>query len=156
MGDMGDGVPVLLEGEGMEKQERLVPGEVGRPLRALSTVARCPASCVCMWVCVWGGRAQSCPTLCNSMDCSPPGSSVHGILQARILEWVAISSSMGSSRPRSPTRLLNILHWQAGNLPLSPQEALAQLHATSHLSPSLRKNELTFHWPPMEMGLGQL
>ena len=36
---------------------------------------------------------QSCPTLCNSMDCSPPGSSVHGILQARILEWVAMPSS---------------------------------------------------------------
>ena len=32
---------------------------------------------------------QSCPTLCNRMDCSPPGSSVHGVLQARILEWVA-------------------------------------------------------------------
>ena len=37
--------------------------------------------------------AQSCPTLCNTMDCSSPGSSVHGIFQARILEWVAISSS---------------------------------------------------------------
>ena len=39
---------------------------------------------------------QSCPTLCNSMDCSPPGSSVHGILQARILEWVATSFSRES------------------------------------------------------------
>ena len=36
---------------------------------------------------------QSCPTLCDPMDCSPPGSSVHGILQARILNWVAMSSS---------------------------------------------------------------
>ena len=36
---------------------------------------------------------QLCPTLCNPMDCSPPGSSVHGILQERILEWVSISSS---------------------------------------------------------------
>ena len=44
--------------------------------------------------------AQSCPTLCNPMDCSPPGSSVHGILQARRQEWVAISFSKGSSRPR--------------------------------------------------------
>ena len=35
---------------------------------------------------------QSCPTLCNAMDCSPPGSSAHGILQARILEWVAVPS----------------------------------------------------------------
>ena len=41
--------------------------------------------------------AQSCPTLCDPMDYSPPGSSVHGILQARELEWVAISSSKGSS-----------------------------------------------------------
>ena len=43
---------------------------------------------------------QSCPTLCDPLDCSPPDSSVHGILQARILEWVAISSSRRSSRPR--------------------------------------------------------
>ena len=43
--------------------------------------------------------AQSRPTLCDPVDCSPPGSSVHGILQARILEWVAMPSSKGSSRP---------------------------------------------------------
>ena len=41
--------------------------------------------------------AQSCPTLYNTMNCSLPGSFVHGILQARILEWVAVSSSRGSS-----------------------------------------------------------
>ena len=41
--------------------------------------------------------AQPCPTLCDPMDCRPPGSSVHGISQARILEWVAISSSRGYS-----------------------------------------------------------
>ena len=41
--------------------------------------------------------AQLCLTLCDTMDCSPPGSSVHGILQARILEWVAMPSSRGSS-----------------------------------------------------------
>ena len=41
--------------------------------------------------------AQSCLTLCNPMDCSPPGSSVHGILQARMLEWVAMPFSRGSS-----------------------------------------------------------
>ena len=43
---------------------------------------------------------QSCLTLCDPVDCSLPGSSVHGILQARILEWVAISFSRGSSQPR--------------------------------------------------------
>jgi len=46
---------------------------------------------------------QSCPTLCNPMDCSLPGSSVHRILQVRILEWVAISSSRGSSQPSDQT-----------------------------------------------------
>ena len=43
--------------------------------------------------------AQSCLTLCDLMDCSPLGSSVHGIFQARILEWVAMPSSRGSSQP---------------------------------------------------------
>ena len=44
--------------------------------------------------------AQLCPPLSNSMDCSPPGSSVHGTLQAGILEWIAIPFSRGSSQPR--------------------------------------------------------
>ena len=52
--------------------------------------------------------AQSCLTLCNSVDCSPPGPSIHGILQARILEWVAISFSRGSSRPRDRTWVSHI------------------------------------------------
>ena len=47
--------------------------------------------------------AQLCPTLCSPMDCSPLGSSVHGILQARILEWIATSFSRGSSQPRNRT-----------------------------------------------------
>ena len=47
---------------------------------------------------------QLCLTLCNPMECSPQGSSVHGISQARMLEWVAISSSRGSSQPRARTR----------------------------------------------------
>ena len=47
--------------------------------------------------------AQSCLTLCDPMDCSLPISSVHGIFQARILEWVAISFSRGSSQPRDRT-----------------------------------------------------
>ena len=44
--------------------------------------------------------AQSCLTLCDPMDCSPPGSSVHGTSQARLLEWVVIFFSRGSSQPR--------------------------------------------------------
>ena len=50
--------------------------------------------------CMPAKSLQSCLTLGNPMDCSPPGSSVHGILQARILEWVAMPSSRGSSQPR--------------------------------------------------------
>ena len=48
---------------------------------------------------------QSCPTLCDSKDCNPPGSSVHGVLQARILEWVAVPSSSGSSPPGDGTQV---------------------------------------------------
>ena len=55
---------------------------------------------VCVCVC-----AQSCLTLCSSRDCSSPGSSIHGILQARILEWVAIPFSRGSSQPRDWNRV---------------------------------------------------
>ena len=55
------------------------------------------------WISYEVEEAQSCLTLCNSMDCSQPGSSVHGILQARKLKWVAIPFSGGSSRPRDWT-----------------------------------------------------
>ena len=65
--------------------------------------------------------AQLCLTLCNPMDCSPPGSSVHGILQARILEWVAMSFPRGSFPTEgSNPRLLGLLHWQVGSLPVAP------------------------------------
>ena len=61
------------------------------------------------WVSEWVSEvAQSCPTLCDPVECSPPGSSVHGTLQARILEWVAISFSRGSSQPRDWTQVSRI------------------------------------------------
>ena len=49
--------------------------------------------------------AQSCPTFCDHMDCSLPGSAIYGIFQARVLEWVAISFSRGSSQPRDWTQV---------------------------------------------------
>ena len=58
---------------------------------------------------------QLCLTLCDPMDYSLPGSSVHGILQVRILEWVALPSSRGSKQS-----LLCLLHWQVGSLSLQP------------------------------------
>ena len=66
---------------------------------------------------------RSRPTVCDPVDYSPPGSSVRRIFQARILEWVAISSSEGSSPPRdqgSNAHLLYLLHRQADSLPLAP------------------------------------
>ena len=55
-----------------------------------------------------GWVAQLCPAVCNPMDCSPPGSSVHGILQAKILKWVAMSSSRGPYQPRDWTHISHI------------------------------------------------
>ena len=63
---------------------------------------------------------QLCPSLCDPVDYGQPGSSVQGILQARILEWVAMPFSRGSSQPKGRTHLLCLLHWQVGSLPLAP------------------------------------
>ena len=65
---------------------------------------------------------QSYPTLCDPMDCSPPGSSVHGILQARTLEWVAMPSSRGSSQPRDRMQIssASCVGRRVHSLPLAP------------------------------------
>ena len=62
---------------------------------------------------------QSCPTLCNLVDCSLPGSPVLGISQARILEWVAISTPRDLPDPGMNLSLLCLLHWQVDSLPMS-------------------------------------
>ena len=90
-------------------------------------IPRCFSEISCLWVMVdtlsmfeekWDGNVllswcvlhakslQSCPILCDPVDHSPPGSSFHGILQARILKWVAMPSSRGSSWPRDPVTSL--------------------------------------------------
>ena len=56
----------------------------------------------------------------DPMDCSPPGSSDHGILQVRILEWVAMPSPGDLPDPGSSPLLFHLLHWQVGSLPLAP------------------------------------
>ena len=71
--------------------------------------------------------AQSGPTLCNPMDCSLPGSSVHGTFQARILEWVAISFSRRSSQPRDRTQVSRVVGrhltaWATGEVPGQKRE----------------------------------
>ena len=79
--------------------------------------------------------AQSCPTLCGPMDCSPPGSSIHGILQVGIPEWVVISYSRGIF----PTQGLNpgllyLLHRQVDSPLLSHLEALFSMYPMSNYS----------------------
>ena len=79
--------------------------------------------------------AQPCPTLGNPVACSPPGSSVHGILQARILEWVAISFSRESSQPRDQTQVSLIAGrcfnlWATWEAPIIPILQLRKLKST--------------------------
>ena len=66
----------------------------------LSVLNAISASSIVCNACMLAKLLQSCSLLCDAMDYSPPGSSVHRILQARILEWVAMLSSRGSSQPR--------------------------------------------------------
>ena len=67
----------------------------------------CWSLCVCVCVCVC--TLSHVQLFCDPMDCSPPGSSAHGVFQARILEWVAISYSMGTSWPRDWTQVSCII-----------------------------------------------
>ena len=84
------------------------------------------SSCL-IWVghyekCLCAKSLQSHLTLCDPMDCSLLDSSVHEILQAKVLDWVAMPSSKGSFQPRGKTHthLLHLLHWQVGSSPLVP------------------------------------
>ena len=84
---------------------------------------------------------QSCPAFCDPMDYSLPGYSVHGILQARILEWVTMPSSKGSSQPTDRTQgsnshLLCLLHWQMCSLSLVPPgkpQIFSSVQSLSHV-----------------------
>ena len=89
----------------------------------------------------WSEVAQSCPTLCDPMDCSLPGFSVHGIFQARVLEWVAISFSRGSSRPRDRTWVSCI----AGRHFTHRQHIKKQRHYFSNKSPSSQSYGFSIH-----------
>ena len=73
---------------------------------------------------------QSCPTLCNTTDCSPPGSSVHGDSQARILEWVAMPFPPSGNLPDPGIEPVSLMSpaWEAGSLPLAPHLASLSIH----------------------------
>ena len=95
--------------------------------------------------------AQSCPILCNPMICSPPGSSVHGILQARALEWVAILFSPGDLpdlgiKPRSPAL-------QVYSLPSEPQP-IGSVFWRTRIHTDIKQR--TYLWLPGVSSIGQM
>ena len=85
-------------------------------------------------VCVYESEvARSCPTLCHSMDCRSPGSSVHGVFQVRILEWVAISFSRWSSQLRDWTHIFCVgrqilYHWATRKAYISTKKEWNKSH----------------------------
>ena len=86
--------------------------------RAFTVINSFSSSCTQVSVCA--ESLQSCPNPCDPMDCSPPGSSDHGILQARVLGWVAMPPpGIILTRGLNPC-LLCLLHWLVGSLPLAP------------------------------------
>ena len=95
------------------------------PSVCISVTVPCKSARVCASV------VQSCPTLCDPTDCSPPSSSIHGILQARLLEWVAMLSSRGSSWPRNWTR---VSHVSCISRQVLYQHHLVTAKLTNHLS----------------------
>ena len=90
---------------------------------------------------------QSCLTFCDPMDCSLPGSSIHGILQARIPEGVIMPYSRGSSWPRDQTSdSLCLLHWQIGSLPLVPPGKPTKTFCEGHSKNWYTFSEIRSHW----------
>ena len=90
--------PLAFKTSNSQKVSQPFPASLEQGLAGCYNLSIC-----CVWL-----TAQLCPTLCDPMDGSPPGSSVHWILQARLLEWVAIPSSRGSSQPRDQTQFSRI------------------------------------------------
>ena len=100
--------------------------------------------CVCMCVCVHVHvHAQLCPTLCSPMDCSPQDSSVHRISQARILDWVAISYTKGSSQHRDWT-CVSCIPLSEGFFTTSPTSLLDL--TPPHLCPTPLAHHRTLSW----------
>ena len=109
---------ICLDHEYSEEREIARQGERPQHKKSDNPEFKCVCVCVCVSVCVCGVLAtQSCPILCHPMDYSPPGSSVRGVLQARILEWGATSFSRGSSPPSDRSNL-GLLHCQVDPLSL--------------------------------------
>ena len=105
-------MPRALEVQRLNSVE--IPEKTWNKITMRVCMRACMRACGHVW-CIRAKSLQSCPTLCDPTDCSPRGSSVKGILQARILEWVAMPSSRESSQLRDWTQVSPAL--QADSLP---------------------------------------
>ena len=115
--------PVLWDPSGTDSNTLAPRWEPASLHSVLLSAELCACWPVVLWlrnlhVCMYAKLLHSCPTPYNPMDCSLPGASVHGILQARILEWVAMASSRGSSWPRDRSHISRI--GRQVLLPLAP------------------------------------
>ena len=121
-----------------------------------------PHSSTLAWKIPWTGEPgglqslQSCPTLYDPMDCSLLSSSVHGTLQAGILEKVAMPFSRGSFQPRDQSCISYLLQQQEGSLPLVPPGKLCKLYEVLTLKPITGKPKMITQEPPLVVPFSQL
>ena len=109
------GLPVPGAGVSIPFKDQVASRPLFSPRCQCMITGPTPHVCACMCA-----HAQPCPTLCDPVDCSLPSSSIHGIIQARISEWVAIFYSRGIFLTQgSNLCLLCLLHWQVDSLPQS-------------------------------------
>ena len=118
-------------------------GDLQGPNRERLSAPKEPNAVLCL-------VTQSCPTLCNPMDYSPLGSSVHGFLQARILKWVVMPSSRGSSQPRDWTQISHIAGgfftvWTTREAQNPHQARSEHQHRNAPLLPFTIKAESSLH-----------
>ena len=105
-------------------------------------------------MCVCVKSLQLCPALCDPMDYSLPNSSVHGILQARTLEWVLFPPPGDLPNPGIEPASLCLLHWQAGSLPLAPPGNDSGFNFLVSFNPILR--EEIFNLPKVNVSISAL
>ena len=120
---------------------------IGRQILNHWTTRKVPGHHLLICCCMHAKSLQSCLTLCDPMDCSPPASSVRGAVQARILGWVAISSSRGSSQPTDRTHVSCVSCAGRRILPRSHlgQQGQAPDHLSSRPGWQVSHSQLSLH-----------
>ena len=122
------------------RQSRVRAGRAGRVDRTAAAGRRAPDRAVAgdmVLTALHAKSLQSCPALCDPVDFRPPDSSVHGVLQARILEWIALAFSRGSSQARDQTHIACVSPASAGRFLTTEPSGKTLLYLTRYLPKSL-------------------